>query len=304
MDNEDQIIQEKIRKEIEIAASEAEKAEAKKLRSIIQTHRQSGLISLSNSFQHQLPVQETLTPALQEFLERLSAIEGPVSMWSMMSAVQQLSTYIAKYTAEYQLPAFSEERKSALIKSYQQWGKCGWSWIGRAPIKFYSKPPIDIADANIRIKPYHNAEIMEELFLGLRSKAVRQDDLESAIFCYTNRQYKPCALVLFGMIDAKMIRRQPSSRNRLVGKRAIKKLHAQFDKTHDQRWFYTMLRYVNLFACLETMFEDGENFKSEPPVVNRNYIDHGMERRRVRKRDCIQLFFALDNLTDFFDDNV
>lgn len=304
MDNEDKIIQEKIREEVEIMASEAEKAEAKKLRSIIQVYQQSNLVNMFNSFQLQLPVQETLTPALKEFLGILSAIESDVPVWPMISAIQQFSTYIARYTAEYPLSTFSEERKLALIESYRQWGKCGWSWIGNTPIKFYSKPPIDIADANIRIKPYHNAEIVEELFLGLRSKAVRQGDLESAIFCYKSRQYKPCALVLFGMIDAKLIKKQSPTQNRLVGKRAIKKLYAQFDKTHDQRWLYTMLRYVNLFACLETMFEGGENFKSEPPVINRNYIDHGMERRRVRQRDCIQLFFVLDNLIDFFNDNV
>ena len=31
-------------------------------------------------------------------------------------------------------------------------------------------------------------------------------------------------------------------------------------------------------------------------VLNRNYIDHGMNRKNVRKKDCIQLFLLLYNL--------
>lgn len=52
---------------------------------------------------------------------------------------------------------------------------------------------------------------------------------------------------------------------------------------------------------LETLFAGGKGFKSEPDTLNRNYIGHGMNRRAVRKRDCIQLFLALNNLMHFFD---
>lgn len=56
---------------------------------------------------------------------------------------------------------------------------------------------------------------------------------------------------------------------------------------------------VNLFSCIETGFAPAENFKAEPYTFNRNYLAHGMTRRPVRQRDCIQLFFALYNLTVF-----
>jgi len=56
-----------------------------------------------------------------------------------------------------------------------------------------------------------------------------------------------------------------------------------------------------MFACFEKFFENGNDFRKEPKLINRNFIAHGMNRRDVRKRDCIQLFLALYNLVDFLD---
>ena len=57
--------------------------------------------------------------------------------------------------------------------------------------------------------------------------------------------------------------------------------------------------FGGLFSCIETVFAPAENFKAEPYTFNRNYLAHGMTRRPVRQRDCIQLFLALYNLTVF-----
>ncbi len=217
-----------------------------------------------------------------------------------IKALESFSAYITESIATYPTHEFLEKRKENLIKSYKRWGELGWSWIGQVPIKFYEAMPKDIADANDRIKPYSTGRIVEKLFVSLYAKSTRQTDLDSAIFCYRNKQYKPCAMLLFGMIDAKLIGHQPPKTNRLVGKRAVQKLRAEFETEGHNQELYTMLRYVNLFSCLETIFRPAENFKYEPPIINRNYINHGMSRRPVRRRDCIQLFFVLDNLTDFF----
>ena len=51
----------------------------------------------------------------------------------------------------------------------------------------------------------------------------------------------------------------------------------------------------------QMLFEKANDFMREPDTLNRNYIGHGMNRRSVRKRDCIQLFLALNNLMEFLD---
>ena len=71
----------------------------------------------------------------------------------------------------------------------------------------------------------------------------------------------------------------------------------------DEEYFlYHMLYATGLLSCLNTFFADGHYFRHEPDVINRNFIDHGMYRRRVRKKDCIQLFVALYDLIEFLED--
>ncbi len=66
-------------------------------------------------------------------------------------------------------------------------------------------------------------------------------------------------------------------------------------------FFYYILCFYGLIECLNKFFEDGHDFREEPKVINRNFIDHGMNQRRVRRKDCIQLFLALHNLVELLD---
>ncbi len=239
------------------------------------------------------------TEALSAMTEYTASF--PFSLGPIVQALQLLSAYIAAI----QTPDFSIKLRKKLADSYCAWGKCGWAWIGTTPLKFYYTPPLNIADANKRIEPYHSQPEIIKLFDRLCYKKwseLEKSDLDSAIFCYHNHQYKPCALVLFGIIDAELIRKQTTIGNyRPVGEKATKKLKEQFEQTDDNFGFFSLLRFANLFSCLETVFANGNNFKDEPLVINRNYIGHGMNQRPVLKRDCIQLFFILENLLDFFD---
>lgn len=243
-----------------------------------------------------------LVPIMSMALSDMAMQINTISLGPITQALSSISGYITKTVAAIQVPGFSEEYRKKLTESYCAWGKCGWAWIGATPLKFYYTPPQNVADANKRIKPYHSKTEIVKLFDRLYSKKLRRSDLDSAIYCYQNRQYKPCALMLFGMIDAKLIRKQTTIGNyRPVGGRAAKKLKAKYEQENNQYSFLSLLRFANLFACLETIFADGNNFKNEPPIINRNFIDHGMNQRAVLKRDCIQLFFIIENLLDFFD---
>lgn len=210
---------------------------------------------------------------------------------------QQSLASIANIIAGISIPSLSEERKQEILESHLQWGQLGWTWFQDAPIDFYDNPPVDIRDADAKVKHLCSMQGMESIFNQIREQKINHEDLESAIFCFQNKQYKACALMLFGLIDAKLIRKQPKSeKRRPAGATAIKKIKGQFEEKKAEQAFYTMLCFANLIACLETFFADGNDFKIEPFTINRNFVDHGMNRRRVRKRDCIQLFLALNNL--------
>lgn len=124
------------------------------------------------------------------------------------------------------------------------------------------------------------------------------------LFCFENRCYKACSVILFGLIDSKLIRMMPKPKNekeyRSVGVNAVREI----EKKHQEKQaLYELLNYVNLFACLKTVFANANDFRREPSVINRNFVDHGMTNRNVRKRDCIQLFLLLNNFVDTFEKN-
>ena len=49
------------------------------------------------------------------------------------------------------------------------------------------------------------------------------------------------------------------------------------------------------------IFSDTNNFKDKKNLINRNYLDHGMTNKVVRKKDCIKLFLLLDNILELLD---
>ena len=59
----------------------------------------------------------------------------------------------------------------------------------------------------------------------------------------------------------------------------------------------TLLEHLNIIAALKTMFKGGDDFKEQPEIINRNFVDHGMLHRRVTKKECKMLFLLLYNFT-------
>lgn len=242
-------------------------------------------------------VAKIVGPALLNFAKKAQEIS--VAVKPVLEAFQQWMVSFSEAILQWQIPTISEERKQELILSHKKWGEYGWTLPPSAPIKFFYDAPANIKEANQKMKPYCSRKAMDELFATLQRASVKKEDLNTAIFCYDNRQYKACALVLLGVIDAKLIRKQNRNGYRCTGSRAAKKIREKFENERTTEAFSTMLHCVNLFSCIETGFAPAENFKAEPYTFNRNYLAHGMTRRPVRQRDCIQLFFALYNLTVF-----
>ena len=242
-------------------------------------------------------IAKIVGPALLNFAKKAQEISAAVK--PALEAFQQWMVSFSEAILQWQIPTISEEHKQELISSHKKWGECGWTLPPNAPIEFFYDAPASIKEANQKMKPYCSRKAMDGLFANLQSASVKKEDLNTAIFCYDNRQYKACALVLLGMIDAKLIRKQNRNVYRSTGSTAAKKIREKFENERTAEAFFTMLYCVNLFSCIETGFAHAGNFKAEPYTFNRNYLAHGMTRRPVRQRDCIQLFLALYNLTVF-----
>ena len=220
----------------------------------------------------------------------------------IMENIQAISTTIARMCANIisslQTYGVTEEEKNKLIAKTEKWGRWGWTSIPMAKITLFHSVPEAKKDADKIALKYFNKNGMKDLFKRLTEQKVKRKDLNEAIFCYNYRQYKACSLLLFGLIDAKLIRVQklPEGKDKKVGLSAVWWAKKRTKKYEEKKFLYRMLRYVGVFEALTIFFEDTKNFKIESMVLNRNYIDHGMNRKNVRKKDCIQLFLLLYNL--------
>lgn len=106
-------------------------------------------------------------------------------------------------------------------------------------------------------------------------------------------------MILFALMDSKLIRLQKEEdknkrKNRPSGKQAAnnikKRLSSEVEGT-----FNLVLEYINLFSCFDVVFKSGNDFKNQPKVINRNFLDHGMLTRGVKRMDCVQLFLLYYN---------
>jgi len=241
----------------------------------------------------------SISPHIKESVRRISEAISPFIL-AIQDVLGQFKDAITKFALEF--PVLSEDRKEQLRISYEKWGQLGWTQIPNAPVNLFANYPSSSAEANQLAMQYCKAFHLRTLFSDLREQKLNKFDLEEAIFCFESKRYKACALILFGLIDAKMIREQRSNR-RCVGAGAVKNLKLQFTFCVDnyEQTLFLLMDYINLFACFEMLFYNAYDFRNEPSTVNRNYISHGMNSRRVRKKDCIQLFIALYNLVEFLE---
>lgn len=142
------------------------------------------------------------------------------------------------------------------------------------------------------------ARLFNEL---LQMKHVKKSDLNEAIKCFKAKHYKACVLILFPMIDARLIRSQENEKGpRPSGLKAAKNLFSRSEpKYTNEDNVFTMLTGINVFTAIKIFFEHGNDFKDQPMILNRNFLSHGMMHGKVKRKDCAMLFFLLYNLTDF-----
>lgn len=236
-------------------------------------------------------------------------IENLARMTAQISEVLgNIAINVGETLQNIKLPTISDERKEELRVAYKAWGSYGWTTMPKLPLSGFSDCPVDIKEANKLALSYCTNKDMEKLFDILRDmKGVKKSDLEEAIFDFEHKQYKSCALVLFGLIDAKLIRLQKKDKNpkgkwREVGKSAANIVLDKIKSEQDlEKKFFLLLDYENILSCLNTVFARADDFRKQPLVINRNFVDHGMMTKKVIRKDCVQIFLLYYNLLMFLD---
>lgn len=248
---------------------------------------------------------------MQSTISKIQQAMEPINRISekFRELLSGFSSQLSSLFEHIKIPNISDDRKEEMRVNFERWGKLGWTIMPYADLKTFDCFPVNIEEANDIMKNWCTKEDIELLFRHLHNvKGVKKYDLEEAICLYHSRQYKPCAMVLFSLIDSKLIRmqrkedRNPKNNRRYSGATAIKKIKKRVVKEQDiNKMFLLLLSFANLFACIEVFFKDAGDFKIQPELINRNFLQHGMLTRKVKKRDCIQLFLLYYNFLEFFE---
>lgn len=259
-------------------------------------------------------ISESVTSAYTNMCNVVSAFAQYSDTWferirQSIETVYQIGNKLSEIFQTIYIPELSEERKEQLRLSHKTWGKYGWTQPPSAPNTFLNRPPIDRKDANAKALVHCKNSDMEELFSALLNLPhVKKSDVNEAIYTFKSRQYKACALILFSLIDARLIRlqrkedRREKDKRRAVGKWAAKKLFERIEKEQDiHKKTFMLFSHENIFNCLLTVFADAKDFKIQPDEINRNFLGHGMLTRKVVRKDCVQLFLLYYNLLDYLD---
>lgn len=267
---------------------------------------------------------ENIAPALLQFADMIGEMQD-VFFKSIKPALDGMQTMIVNYQNLYKdnlltlfnqvssffnilinerSPKLSEEDKQKIIARYQIWGDYGWTSSEFLSQELLDYSPKDKSDADRIARRILNKKGVDVLFKRLET-TIKKTDLSELKTCYTGKNYKACVLISFAIIDAKLIRLQGKEYPcRKPGNTAIKRFAHKYN-SDIKRSFVLSLSYYNLINCLNKTFEDSNNFKKQPEVINRHFIAHGMLNRKIIQRDAIQamlLVYNLYQLLDFIDE--
>lgn len=158
------------------------------------------------------------------------------------------------------------------------------------PFYFYGFKP---SKKNIKslYDSYSSGKKFNDLVATLAdNKKMNNQYLKEAIKCYKNGCHLACSSLLFSIIDSHFI-----AKNRLNTKRQRRTLNKTLaaeclnDIENGRNFEYFFLIQSNVLLMLGKYYSHANDFKEEPTNINRNFVDHGMERRKVTRQDCVKL---------------
>lgn len=233
---------------------------------------------------------------VDEFIDRLiqKAENYYVSIESGMIKTDQLLSTLA-----------NEKITDIKKRVVDKWAEYGWvpvlpTFQGKDIIKNIVPPDTSEEADKIMLK-YLNESSLQELFLELKGFVTinnhNEKTLSEAILSYKNGLYSACSLLIFALIDACFLTRQPTTENKrrvLTEKAASSKI---------KRVDSLVLSCADItLHIVKSLFLNADDFNPQKEVgLNRNFISHGMNRYNPDDNDCLKLFVLLFNIYLLFD---
>lgn len=179
----------------------------------------------------------------------------------------------------------------------KKWAQYGWV-IGDNQFSFdlWKKAPQSPQEADkIALQCFKGKGLKKIWQETLPNSSIHKQVFREACSCFENRCYTASASLLISLIDGTITSSKANTKriNRKTGSMAQEKVTNEMLKDETYRlpgYFHWEL--INLDSYIRTLFEHANNFTNEPTNINRNFLHHGMSKRKVLRKDCVKLFLA------------
>ncbi len=256
-----------------------------------------------------LDMTENVTQVLSGALSRMSDLMADIrdsilNMWKHydFSRVFENITLSFKHLTDSLISnsIISEEELQQKIKSIETWANYGWTFLEWAPFSYTDFIPNNQLEADKYAISFIPDKELQAYFDELYIYNIDKSEIKEAISCFEHKEYRGCSMILISLIERRLLilqRKQSHGKKINVGAGACNKFaNTVLQDLKDDSFVYKYLLAYSLELYLNTLFSKTDNFKSKTAYLNRNYLLHGMLKKRVTKKDCLKLFLTLGNI--------
>ena len=178
-----------------------------------------------------------------------------------------------------------------LADGSRKWGEFGWIPPEGMGLRQICNPPEALLDADKIALFYIDKEAVDGLEHRLLQIVPKKSDMQEALNLFNERRYKPAAMMICSLIECELIKTQDHSDWRKPEK-AIRKFNSEIPEEG-----IIVVTEAALIGAYEYFFKNGDNFNHGiEGELNRNFLQHGMMYKPVRRKTCIKLLLILQEV--------
>lgn len=242
-------------------------------------------------------------PSVIDALEVATREKGTHLDWTDLKKKLSDPVALARFSENIDLDANNTEW-TRLDQAAEKWAKYGWV-IGDPLFKLdlWENIPQSQQEADKAALHYISKNDLFEIWQETSPiYANHRHIFTEACSCFENKCYTACASLLISLIDGTLIssKANTTQTNRKTGSVAQKRVSTEILKDDVYRLpshFHWEL--INFDTYINNLFEHANNFADEPQRINRNFLHHGMSKRKVLRKDCVKLFIAYKHVLSY-----
>lgn len=225
-------------------------------------------------------------------------------------SLEQLKKQLGEIVSILKTPRISDDKRKEIEINLKKWSDIGWTTPSYVNPNFLFSFPDNKLKQDEIVEYFLKSDRL--LFNHIREcENVKFNDFNEAIDNYESGRYKSCIMIVFSLIDEMIIKnqhkddRKKPQKNKKVGERYIGKGGAYKIKCRvadlNQSQGFWDLFIISTLDCIMKLYEYGDDFKTQPEIINRNFLMHGMYEKNVTRIDCLKVFHLYYNVLTYVD---